>query len=195
LAFVLGPDDDPAGALPSTSPRSAVLVDLDAASPPWIDLLGSDRRLGAVVVSPPLPSDRLRHLVALGCRSLLTTHDPLRSMGDALDALIVEEPFTSPSGLRLLFEVCGSAASGPSSVPTPSLSSREREVLWAMVDGSTIKATARALDVAVKTVEGHRHSIFTKLGVSSQNEAITRALSDVGILGRPTGAARAGGAR
>ena len=48
-----------------------------------------------------------------------------------------------------------------------SLSAREREVLDHIVDGSTNKATASALDVSEKTVEAHRASIMQKLDVNS----------------------------
>ncbi len=184
MAFVLGPDDDPADLGPSTGHPAVVLVDLDTTAPSGLGLLAGARHLRPVVLSPPVPSVTLRRLLAFGCRSIVTTDDHLSALGDAMDALLRDQPFTSSSGLRLLFETCASAASEPARGPSPSLSHREREVLLAMVDGSTIKATARALGVAVKTVEGHRRSIFTKLGVSGQTEAITRALRDPGILGR-----------
>lgn len=187
MAFVFGPEDDPAGVSTVMAHPSGALVDLDTTPASWIDALGSDRRLRLVVLSPPVPSPSLRRLLARGCRSLITTHDHLRTLDEAMAALLLEEPFVSPSGLRLLFETCGAPPTGSAPGPVPALSPRERDVLWAMVDGSTIKATSRALGVAVKTVEGHRRSIFTKLGVGNQTEAIARALSDPGVLGgRPT---------
>ncbi len=186
MTFVVGTDDDPGDIRTSTGHPVAVLVDVDTARRPWIDLLNADRRLRPVVLSPPVPSPTLRRLLALGCRSLITTDDHLHALGEAMDALLRDQPFTSPSGLRLLFETCASPANEPARGPAPSLSHREQEVLRAMVDGSTIKATARGLDIAVKTVEGHRRSIFTKLGVANQTEAITRALRDPGVLGRGT---------
>ncbi len=188
MAFVACPDDDPTEVLGSMDHPAVVLVDLDTASQPWIDVLVGNRSLHSVVVSPPVPSTNLRRLLAGGCRSLLTPRDEFTTMSDAMDALLRDEPFTSSSGLRLLFEACGSQVNGSARWPSPSLTSREREVLRAMVDGSTIKATARALGVAAKTIEGHRKSIFTKLGVTTQTEAIMRAMGDPGFLveARPT---------
>ncbi len=52
------------------------------------------------------------------------------------------------------------------------LTLREMEVLNAMADGLSTKATARLLGVAVKTVENHKTRVFAKLGVHSQAQLI-----------------------
>lgn len=57
------------------------------------------------------------------------------------------------------------------------LSSREREVLQLAVNGLRNKAIGDKLSISVRTVEGHFHSIFTKLGVSSRVEAVLYAVS------------------
>lgn len=58
--------------------------------------------------------------------------------------------------------------------PRPSkLTSREIDVLAAMVDGLSTKGIARHLGVAVKTVENHKIRIFDKLGVRSQAQAVS----------------------
>jgi len=57
-----------------------------------------------------------------------------------------------------------------------SLSLRELEVLNAMADGLSIKATARLLGVATKTVENHRTRVFAKLGVRNQAQLVGETL-------------------
>src|SRR5947209_12809747 len=57
------------------------------------------------------------------------------------------------------------------------LTPREREVFEAMAEGLAAKAIARRLGVAVKTVENHKIRIFDKLGVRSQAQAVSLAMS------------------
>lgn len=57
------------------------------------------------------------------------------------------------------------------------LSAREREVLQLAANGLRNKAIADKLSISVRTVEGHFHSIFAKLGVSSRIEAVLYAIS------------------
>lgn len=56
------------------------------------------------------------------------------------------------------------------------LSPREWEVLNLLAAGEGAKGAAAALGIAVKTVETHRKSLFSKLGVHSIEQAIAAAL-------------------
>lgn len=68
---------------------------------------------------------------------------------------------------------------------SPSLTSRETDVLAAMADGLSAKAIAKELGVAVKTVENHKIRIFEKLGVRSQAHAVSVALRHGLLASRP----------
>ncbi len=57
------------------------------------------------------------------------------------------------------------------------LTPREHEVMELMIAGRTSKEIARALDVSVRTVEGHRHLLFLKMMVSSATQLVTAVLS------------------
>jgi FixJ family two-component response regulator len=57
------------------------------------------------------------------------------------------------------------------------LTPREREVMELLIAGRTSKQIARALDVSVRTVEGHRHLLFLKMAVSSATQLVTAVLS------------------
>lgn len=54
--------------------------------------------------------------------------------------------------------------------PLDKLSKREREVLGLLGSGLTIKEIAELLARSEKTIEGHRDSIYRKLGVNSRAE-------------------------
>jgi DNA-binding NarL/FixJ family response regulator len=53
---------------------------------------------------------------------------------------------------------------------------REREVLQLLAEGLSNQAIARQLSISVKTVESHRSSIMSKLGLSNKTELVRFAL-------------------
>ena len=58
----------------------------------------------------------------------------------------------------------------PDSSGIARLTPREREVVVLIARGFTYRETAADLDMAVKTLENHIHSIFEKLGIASRHE-------------------------
>ncbi len=58
------------------------------------------------------------------------------------------------------------------------LTSRERDVLEALVNGNTYKEIAYNLKITVGTVRHHIKSIYRKLHVHSKSEAVAKALKD-----------------
>jgi DNA-binding NarL/FixJ family response regulator len=57
----------------------------------------------------------------------------------------------------------------------PELSARESEILASIARGDTIRQTARALGIAVKTVENTQARLFRKLGARNRTETLTIA--------------------
>ena len=58
----------------------------------------------------------------------------------------------------------------------PVLTPREIEVLTALRDGLSNKATARRLGISPHTVKFHIESLFKKLGAASRSEAVVKGL-------------------
>ncbi|MCU1574616.1 MAG: transcriptional regulator, LuxR family [Micrococcaceae bacterium] len=67
----------------------------------------------------------------------------------------------------------------------PELTEREREVAKLAAKGMSNREVAAALDVSVRTVEGHLYQIFTKLGITSRAE-IEPTLHVRPVPGTPT---------
>jgi len=63
------------------------------------------------------------------------------------------------------------------------LTPREREVTDLLVEGKSSKEIASALDVSVRTVEGHRRMVFFKMDVTSAAQLVRTVLS-AGHVGR-----------
>jgi DNA-binding NarL/FixJ family response regulator len=69
---------------------------------------------------------------------------------------------------------------------TPSLSSREREVLERVVEGRGDDEIGRELGITTRTVEAHLTRLYERLDVRSQTELATRAVRE-GWLDLPAG--------
>ena len=74
-----------------------------------------------------------------------------------------------------------SSPTGTISVPYPTLSRREREILQLVAAGQTNRQIADALFISVPTVKRHLTTVYGKLGVDSRVEAA--ALFGKGRLG------------
>jgi two-component system response regulator FixJ len=61
------------------------------------------------------------------------------------------------------------------------LTPREREVMELLATGKTSKEMAAALNLSVRTVEGHRRMVFLKMGVSSAAQLVRAVLRARGI--------------
>lgn len=57
------------------------------------------------------------------------------------------------------------------------LTPREREALELLIAGKTSKEIAAAMNVSVRTVEGHRRMVFSKMNVSSAAQLVRTVLS------------------
>jgi DNA-binding NarL/FixJ family response regulator len=56
--------------------------------------------------------------------------------------------------------------------PTANLTTREREVLCMVVEGSPNKTIAHRLNITERTVKTHLTTIYQKLGVTDRQQAI-----------------------
>jgi DNA-binding CsgD family transcriptional regulator len=56
------------------------------------------------------------------------------------------------------------------------LTPREREVMELLVTGKTSKEIAAAMNVSVRTVEGHRRIVFSKMDVTSAAQLVRTVL-------------------
>lgn len=183
-----GPRDGPA---PRCATRWSVLSDAWAVltnghptSAPTIDLVdvsglldrpGSRRDIAVVIVLDP--DDDIGPVVAAlsepVIRGLVTTSDPLDELRECLEHVSAGRLHATPTAVARLLDLV--RRPGTDRLDRPELTARESEVLAAIVEGLSVKATARQLGVGLKTIEAHRRTLFQKLGVRSAVEALARA--------------------
>jgi two-component system nitrate/nitrite response regulator NarL len=143
-----------------------------------------------VVCDDPSP-ERLTRILSLGAHGYLRHDTTPEQVLDAVESVAggaaVLGPVATATVLdqwRRLREPNRSGVNG--GVPAE-LTPREHDVLAAMADGLPAKSIARRLGMAVKTVENHKIRIYDKLGVRTQAQVVSLAISQ-GLL---TGAAPA----
>ncbi|MGB5079851.1 MAG: response regulator [Burkholderiales bacterium] len=104
----------------------------------------------------------------------------------------VQKPFTDEHLVEAVRRALGLHTRHPGGYDEPGvvraraagLSSRERDVLVAVVDGKSSKAIAAELHIATKTVEAHRARIMAKLGAPSL-AGLVRLVVQHGLLQPP----------
>lgn len=127
-----------------------------------------------VVVCPAQQRSAMVGLLAAGVQGVLFHDAAPRHLADAVQEVAAGGARLHPAVARdVLAEWRALRNVGRSA---SHLTEREHQVLTAMVEGLSTKATARRLSVAVKTVENHKGRIFGKLGVRSHAHAVSVAL-------------------
>ena len=94
---------------------------------------------------------------------------------DALDELLAGGAPMSPSVARM---VITSMQTKPVVQNPYYLTSREKEILTSLSNGNSYKLIAAELQISIDTVRTHIKSIYEKLHVHSQTEAVSRAINE-----------------
>ena len=143
-------------------------------------LVGAGARV-IVVCDDPSP-ERLTRILELGASGYLRHDTTPMQVLDAIESVAGGASVLGPAATGVVLdqwrrqrEPAALAAFGGNAPQT--LTNREHDVLEAMSDGLPAKLIARRLGVAVKTVENHKIHIFDKLGVRSQAQAVSQAIS------------------
>jgi two-component system, NarL family, response regulator NreC len=131
-------------------------------------------RVGArvLLLVDELHPDRALELVARGLSGVCTTDQGLAEVATVVLDVAAGGVSLPPPVMAAVVTQWRSGWRGSGSGLDKDLTLRELEVLNAMADGLSTKATARLLSVAVKTVENHKTRVFAKLGVHSQAQLI-----------------------
>lgn len=103
---------------------------------------------------------------------LLKTADPDDIVNGIRDVMGGAAPLSGPIASMILD---GFAKLGPVEETEP-LTKREEEVLRAMVKGFIKKEIADQLDISLHTVDMHLRSVYRKLHVRTQTEAVSKAI-------------------
>lgn len=126
-----------------------------------------------LVLSESTSVQTLRSVLRSGCGGLVQTSAPLSDLVSAIHQLHGGEAIFPVDALRAV----SLAARGDSTAVGATLTDREIEILEHLARAETTSAIAEELFLSAHTVRNHLQSIFQKLGVSSQLEAVVTAVA------------------
>lgn len=153
-----------ADGLPGARPAVTVLVHPTESS--W--RAGNERSHKIVVVEPD-NHDLVTDAVSRGARAVLSEQD----VAERLPAVIS----LVRAGYLVRPLLSGTRAAPPRYRLTP----RERDILDSIALGHSVRETANALGIAVKTVQSEQRQLFAKLGVRNRPSALACA-RDLGLI-------------
>jgi DNA-binding CsgD family transcriptional regulator len=159
-----------------TGPMMAVLA--DPAPADW--LIPKELGIISIVVqsAPPRPA-AIANALRNGARSLIWRQDLAKDLLAVVPLVARGYLAVSPGPLGV---PCLVAVRGTWNLSAlPELSARERQILHHVALGHTIQQSARALGIAVKTVENTRTRLFRKLGARNRSDAVLIA-SRMGLV-------------
>ena len=173
--------------------HSPDLVVMDVSMP---DLNGIDATRQIIANAPPGKAPKVialsahadehyaQQMLAAGALGYVLKHSAFPEMMEALSAVMAGKIYLSPSlpaGAKAQQGV-QDATSGAGK-----LSPREREILQVLAEGKAMKEIAAVLNVSIKTVETHRRTMMSKLGLYSVAELTKFAIREgVTSLEMPT---------
>jgi len=125
-------------------------------------------------------------MLGAGAVGYVLKHAAFPEMMEALSAVMAGKIYLSPT-LPNVGKVQGHGGSEAVAPGTNKLSPREREILQLLAEGKAMKEIASVLNVSIKTVETHRRTMMSKLGLYSVAELTKYAIREgVTSLEMPT---------
>ena len=113
-----------------------------------------------------------------GASGFLLKQSAAEELTQAIQAALKSQCFVTPAIAKdLLSVVTGAASTSSSSLPTHTLTPRQREVLQLIAEGKSRKEAADILNISIKTVEFHKSRIMHELNVHTTAELTKYALA------------------
>jgi DNA-binding NarL/FixJ family response regulator len=181
---VVAETGDGRSAVQLAAEHSPELIVMDVSMP---DLNGIDATRQIMANAPPGKAPKIialsahtdQHLaeqmLAAGASGYVLKHSAFPEMMEALAAVLTGKVYLSPTlpNSKSKGVVAANDAAG-----SGKLSPREREILQLLAEGKAMKEIASVLGVSIKTVETHRRTMMSKLGLYSVAELTKYAIRE-----------------
>ena len=152
------------------------VVIMDIAMP---DLNGIDATIqivdevpGVKVIALSMHSEKqlIHRMLRAGATGYLLKESAFEELTKAIRIVCSGKKYLSPDVTDIVLQDYLSPQIGGNQPQTTDLTQREREVLQLITEGHTTKKIASRLNISTKTVESHRSSIMSKLGLNTVAE-------------------------
>lgn len=162
---------DPRRPLPPGGPLVVVLVDPE---PGHWQLAKSSGTPFVVITHDDVDDDAVVDAVVRGAEALLHTDTAPESIVDAITTVASGGTLLTPTQARALAQNTRTRPQ-PEAVAGVRLTGREVDILRSIDRGESVKQTARALGISVKTVENLQSRLFRKLEARNRAQAVAIA--------------------
>lgn len=125
-----------------------------------------------IILSAHADPEYVERARAYGASGYVLKHSSLGELSGAIRVVRTGGPFVRPAR---------ESVAGPGVQPARTLTSREAQILQFVAEGSGNKQAARILGISIKTVEKHRQSLMTKLGIHDV-AGLTRYAISIGVI-------------
>ncbi len=132
-----------------------------------------------LVLSMHYSDQLIREILEAGIRGYVVKSDSDRDLVLAVEALANHRPFFTPHATELMLTnlaTSTTALANGSGTLKERLTTREREIIRLISQGSSSKQVATMLGISVKTADTHRANIMRKLQVHTVSELVRYAL-------------------
>ncbi len=124
-----------------------------------------------IILSMYANSDHVQRALEGGADGYIVKAAAQEELEFAIRAVRRGDSYLSPAITRVALHAESAGAPGPEAL-TP----RQREILQLVAEGNSTKAIARKLQLSVKTVEGHRGQLMTRLGIRNATGLVRYAI-------------------
>jgi DNA-binding NarL/FixJ family response regulator len=155
-----------------------VVVLIDPTAESWSVPYSLDAPTIVVYSSQP-SAPTVSDAVTRGARSVLLCDDAAAQIRPLLSLVVRGYLVLSLAYADTMLDNRTAGSAG--SATTPELTTREREILTSIASGHTVRQSAHAMGIAVKTVENTQARLFRKLGTRNRSETLLRAY-ELGLI-------------
>lgn len=129
-----------------------------------------------LILSQYEQSDHVLAALRAGASGYLFKQAAGAELADGIRALSVGGAYLHPKAARVLLDAFVQCNAAEQTDSYEELTDREQEVLILVAEGHTSAQIAQMLHVSPKTVDGHRTSLMSKLGLHDRTEVVKYAL-------------------
>lgn len=137
-------------------------------------ILESHPQTRVVILTAHESEQLIREVLGAGAQGYVLKSDAGRTLVSAVESLLDGRTFFTSKVARIVLEGFLNNAKSTEAIPT--LSTREREIVQLLAEGSSNKEIARKLDISVKTAETHRSNIMRKMQFDSLSDLVLYAV-------------------
>jgi DNA-binding NarL/FixJ family response regulator len=138
-------------------------------------IISADPAARVLILTAHESEQLVREVLSAGAKGYVLKSDAGRTLVSALQALLAGGSFFTSNVASMVLDGYLRSESRET-VPTQTLSAREREIVQLLAEGNSNKDIARVLNISVKTAETHRSNVMRKMGFESLAQLVRYAI-------------------